>query len=174
MVVAYAGWLTAPSATHGRLDVLELLTTVASVPMAVGIGAVVGRLIPATVAPIAGAVTPYVIYMCMVYADVYSNQVVFTDILWVDQVDRTYLRLPATLLLGRAIFWAAAGAALLGWLLRAKRAAYGLTLAAGFAAAGVLLTAGVRADAPDEYAALCFDGPPRVRRPRSAVSTCPA
>jgi hypothetical protein len=162
VIFAWAAWTTAPRATHGGLNAVELLATLASIPMAVGIGAAAGRYVPPTVAPVIAGVTPFVTYVCLTYAEVYSANVVFTDFLWADQVDRTYLRLPSELLLSRAMFWAFLGVALLCWLFRANRTAYSLALAAGMAGSVMLLTAGVRADARSEYAAICVDGRPRV------------
>ena len=66
-VTGYAIWMTGVRASVGGPDVLELLTAFAAVPMAVGIGAAVGKVIPAALAPVVAAVAPYVIYMCLLY-----------------------------------------------------------------------------------------------------------
>jgi hypothetical protein len=158
----YATSMTAGRATQGRPDVLELLTTLAAVPMAVGLGAAIGRMLPAALAPVVAALAPYVIYMGLIYANIRSNHVVFMDLLLVDQVDRTYLRLPVALVAARPLFWAAVGVALLSWTFAANRLAYGVTILAGFAASVVLLAAGVRIPAAAEYKVFCVDNRPRV------------
>ncbi|MBO4210004.1 hypothetical protein [Micromonospora echinofusca] len=162
VVLGYAVSTTGPRAMHGQLSAVELASTLAAVPLAIGLGGVAGRLVPALLAPIAAAVAPYVIYMLLVYADAYSGSVLFSDISLSDQVDRTYLSLPVELLLGRAVFWTAVGASLLCWAMLAGRAAYAATLVASFGLSAVLLTAGTRFEKPGEYEAVCFAGVPAI------------
>ncbi|TDB79060.1 hypothetical protein [Micromonospora sp. KC721] len=161
-VLGYIVAITASRATHGRLNVVELAGTLASVLLGVGLGAVVGRVAPTRLAPITAAVVPYVIYMLLIYGDAYSGNILFADISFTDQIDRTYLRLPVELLLGRAVFWAALGTALLAWALLATRAAYTAVLVASFGLSAVLVTAGTRSEEQTEYRAVCFAGSPTI------------
>lgn len=161
-MLCYVVALTGPRATHGRLNPIELLTVVAAVPLAVGLGAAAGRWIPVRLAPIVAAIAPYGLYISFEYADVYLNQTAFSDLVLADQTDRDYLRLPVELLVARPVFWTAAGLGLAGWALLAHRAAYALTVAAGIGAAVALPTAGVRITVPDAYAVTCLDGRPVV------------
>ncbi|MGN9912175.1 hypothetical protein ACTMTJ_32005 [Phytohabitans sp. LJ34] len=163
--LAVTGYLlstTGPEATHGRLNVLDLLSTLAAVPLAVGLGAAAGRVLPTRLAPVAAAVLPYAIYMLLVYGSAYSGNIVFTDISLADDTDRTYLRLPTELVIGRGVFWLAVGAALICWALHAGRSAYTAVLIAGFGASAVLLTAGTRYEVPSEHQAVCVEGRPTV------------
>ncbi|MFV2012756.1 MULTISPECIES: hypothetical protein [unclassified Micromonospora] len=162
VVTGYVAAATATSATHGGLDIVELLPTAASVPLAVGIGALLGRLAPPRIAPVAAAVAPYLIYMAVVYAEAYSGQIAYMDLLWTDQVDRTYLRLPAELLVSRAVLWMMLGVALLGLSLHALRLAYASAVVASLSAAVALLSVGTRIEVPAAYAAACSGEQPRV------------
>jgi hypothetical protein len=154
--------MTAPRATHGFLNVLELVPTVAWVVMSVGLGTLSGSLISTGISPIVAAVMPYFIYMWAVYSDVYIDRTLFGDLLVFDDSSRDYLRVPVELLAFRSILWIALGVALIGWILKANRAAFRAAIVAAFALAGALVVAGVRVPAPNEYAATCLGSAPRV------------
>ncbi|SCL42119.1 hypothetical protein GA0074692_6665 [Micromonospora pallida] len=162
-VVGYVVAMTAPRATEGGLDPLELLPLLAWVVMSVGIGATLGTVVPApVVAPVVAAVVPYVIYMGAMYVDSSIDRAVLYDLSIIDNSAREYLRLPVELLVLRSALWLALGAALVTWMLGRGRVASVLAVVAGFAAAGGLVTANTRLPVPEAYAVVCADGAPRV------------
>ncbi len=162
VVLVHLALTTGPRATHGTLSPIEVAGAVASVFLAIGVGSIIGRGVPARLAPVAAAIAPYVVYTGLAYAEAYSGNAFFSDLSLSDLVDRTYLRLPPELLLGRAVFWAAGGLALILLSLKAGRAACTAALIASFGLSAVMLTAGTRFEKSAEFEAVCFAGSPKI------------
>lgn len=162
VVLVYLALTTGPKATHGRLSPIEMAGATASVALALGLGSIIGRSVPARLAPIAAAIAPYVVYTGLTYFEAYSGNALFSDLSLSDLVDRTYLSLPPELLLGRAVFWAAGGLALVLLSLKASRVAYTAALIASFGLSAVMLTAGTRFERSAEFEAVCFAGSPEI------------
>lgn len=162
LVAGYAAMATRGSATHGGLDVLEMVPALGWTMAGVGFGAIAGRLVAAFVAPAAAAIVPYLLTAAGMSVDFASGRTFFGDLFGLDDSARDYLRVPAELLACKSLLWILLGAAALAWILRSGRTAYALVLVAGFAAAGSFLVAGVRYDVASEHAAACLGGGPRV------------
>jgi hypothetical protein len=162
---AVVGWVvsvTAPQATSGQLDIMELLPTLGAVLAAVGVGAVIGRIAPPHFAPVGAAAMSYLSYTLAVYGDFYIGRDLLIDMLAFGATSRDYLRVPVEILMVKGGLATALGLAALAWVLRAPRTAYAASLTAGLALVGVLLVGGVRVEVPEAYEAVCLDGEPIV------------
>ncbi|WP_410814958.1 hypothetical protein [Micromonospora sp. 067-2] len=162
VVAAYAVLATHGRATHGVVNVLDMLPAAGWTMAGVGFGVVAGRFLPPVVAPVAATTVPYLLSMVGVSVDFSSGRVFFGDLFGLDDSARDYLRVPNELLIGKTALWVLLGAAAVLWVMRSNRVAYALVLVAGVAAAGSFLTAGVRHAVPGEYAVACLGDNPRV------------
>ncbi|MEH1014030.1 hypothetical protein V6U90_13085 [Micromonospora sp. CPCC 206060] len=162
VVAAYVIWTTQRSATHGTINVLDMLPAAGWTMAGAGIGVVAGRFLPAVVAPVAAATAPYLLPAVGMSVDLSTGRVFFGDLFGLDDSARDYLRPPTELLVSKTALWVLLGVAAVAWVLRSNRLAYALVLAAGFAAAGAFLVAGARYDVPEEYAIKCLGDSPRV------------
>lgn len=72
-----------------------------------------------------------------------------------DYSARVHLLPPPELLIAKAVLAVAFGAALLSWMLGARRMRFGASLVAGLALSATLLVAGVRIEQPATYAVVC-------------------
>jgi hypothetical protein len=161
-VAAYAALATRGAATHGTLNVMEMVPALGWTMAGAGAGVIAGRLLPPMVAPVAAPILPYLLPAVGATVDFSSGRTFLGDLFGLDDSARDYLRVPAELLIGKSLLWIFLGAAALAWVLKVSRWAYPLALAAGFAAAPSLLVAGVRYDVPAEYAVACVGDHPRV------------
>lgn len=162
---AVAGYLvsvTAPQATRGQLDLVELLPVLGAVPAALGAGALIGRLLPATLASVVAAAMSYVAYALATYIDAYLGRLLLADLLAFNVTARDYLRAPPALLILKGVLATAFGLALLAWVVRTPRVAYAASLITGLSLSGALLIGGARVEVPEEYRAVCLDGGPTV------------
>jgi hypothetical protein len=162
VVAAYAVLTTRAVATHGSLDVAELLPALGWTMAGVGFGALAGRFLPPVVAPVAAPIMPYLLPAVGMSVDFSTGRTFFGDLFALDDSARDYLRVPAELLISKSVLWILLGVAALAWALRNSRQAYPVTVLAGFAAAASFLVAGVRYDVPAEYAVTCLGNDPRV------------
>jgi hypothetical protein len=162
MVFAYAARMTAGAATHGELNVWELLPAVGWTCAGFGFGVVAGRFLPAVVAPVAAAIVPYLLPAVGTAFDFSVDRTFFDDLFGLDDSTRDYMRVPTELLVGKSLLWIILGGAALAWVLRCRRQAYALAVVAGFAAAICFLVAGVRYDITQEYAVECLGSAPKV------------
>jgi hypothetical protein len=162
VVAAYLVVATKDSATHGAVNLLDMLPAAGWTMAGVGFGVVAGRFLPAVVAPVAAATVPYLLPVVGVSVDFSTGRVFLEDLFGLDASARNYLRPPTELLIGKTALWVLLGAAAVAWVLRSSRLAYTLVLVAGVAAGGSFLVAGVRYDVPGEYAIECLGDSPRV------------
>lgn len=162
VVAGYISVVTAPLATRGHPQLLEILPALATVPAAIGVGAAIGRIAPPVLAPLIAGLLPYLAYALAAYGDVYIGRSVLSELLAIDAIPRDYLAAPAELLVLKTCAGVVFGFTMLSWALNASRTAYAGALVSGVSLAAVLLVAGVRTDVPEAYEVVCLEGEPVV------------
>ncbi|WP_203335512.1 hypothetical protein [Nocardioides limicola] len=160
LVTAYATVMTAPLATHGRLNLWEVAPLFATVPLAAAVGFLAGRVLPPLMAPVVAAAALYAANILVHLVDMSTSTRFASELVPYDETDRNYLAVATELLALKATVGIAVGVALLAFLLGARPVSWGAAVLGSAALAGVLLIAGAREDVVDAYEAICTESAP--------------